>query len=103
MKILPKGLPCIGNDSNDTCITDRYLGCNCKELSTDMEGIKLDMTIVESKQGKAISDNSRAIDQVMIRADVHKMQSEFERINHTVSSLTNKLVSDVNNADVYRG
>jgi hypothetical protein len=68
-----------------------------------MEGIKLDMTIVESKQGKAISDNSRAIDQVMIRADVHKMQSEFERINHTVSSLTNKLVSDVNNADVYRG
>jgi hypothetical protein len=44
-----------------------------------MDGIKLDMTIVESKQGKAISDNSRAIDQV--RADVHKMQSEFEIIS----------------------
>jgi hypothetical protein len=66
-----------------------------------MEGIKLDMTIVESKQGKAISDDSRAIDQV--RAGVHKMQSEFERINLTVSSLANKLVSDVNNVQFYRG
>jgi hypothetical protein len=65
-----------------------------------MEGVKLDMTIVESKQGKAISDNSRAIDQV--RADVHKMQSEFEIINLTVSSLANKLVSDVNNVQFYR-
>jgi hypothetical protein len=65
-----------------------------------MEGIKLDMTIVESKQGKAIRDNSRAIDQV--RADFHKMQREFEIINLTVSSLANKLVSDVNNVQFYR-
>ena len=32
--------------------------CNCSQLLTDIEGIKLDIAIIESKIGNTIADNT---------------------------------------------
>ena len=54
------------------------LKSTCNELSADLVVIKLDITIAESRQ-------ERAIDQV--RVDVNKMQNEFDSINCMINNL----------------
>ena len=51
------------SDDNVNSINSRpcYSCCHCNEMSTDMEGIKLDMAIVESKLDKSIIHNSQEI------------------------------------------
>ena len=67
----------------------------CNELSVDLEGMKLDMTIAESKQ-------ERAIDQV--REDVNKIQNDFNSINSMIHNLAHdKVVLNTYDAEIIDG
>ena len=64
----------------------------CNELSAYLEGMKLDMTIAESKQ-------ERAIDQV--REDVNKIQNDFNSISCMIHNLAqDKVVLNTYDAEI---
>ena len=71
--------------SSDVANCSPGCGCSCKELAIELEGVKLDMAIVESKNDRAIGSNSHAIDEV--KSEVNKLLSEVERTNCMVSEL----------------
>ena len=60
-------------------------GCRCKELSVDMEGIKLDVEIVESKHGKMIDKNSQEISKM--KCAVNNIVSQLGSINNIANHL----------------
>ena len=53
--------------------------CRCNELITELEGVKLDMTIAETRLEKAISNNFNELERV--RALTNKMQIEVNKIH----------------------
>ena len=53
-----------------------HCNCNCKELSADIEGIKLDMVILESRLDRNINQITREIEQV--KTVVNAVQSNDE-------------------------
>ena len=63
--------------------------CSCNELSIDLEGIKLDLTISEAKQDKTIDYNTRVIEQ--IRTDVNNMQIQYRMLNEKISEINNAM------------
>ena len=63
--------------------------CSCNELSTDLEGIKLDLTISEAKQDKAIGYNTRIIEQ--IRTEVNNMQIQYRKLNEKISDVNHAM------------
>ena len=72
--------------------------CTCNELSTDLEGLKLDIAIAEAKQNEGNKHNNQAID--LVRLDVISIQRDFERIDRIVNNLTiAKITSDSCNAE----
>ena len=72
-----------------------HCNCNSKELSADIEGIKLDMVILESRLDRNINQNIREIEQV--KAVVNAVQSNDETgpqlltpresLNHTANAI----------------
>jgi hypothetical protein len=88
------------NESPTTTICHLGCSCGCKELSVDIEGMKLDMTIVESRQERAIAGNTLALDQV--KAEVKKLSSKFEVINCMLSDSNRvKLDSDARKDEAF--
>ena len=69
--------------------TDNTPICSCNELSTDLEGIKLDLTISEAKQDKAINYNTRIIEQ--IRTEVNNMQIQYRKLNEKISDVNHAM------------
>lgn len=61
--------------------------CKCSELSVDLEGVKLDMTIAESKLGNEIQSNTRMIGSV--NDELIKIRNEFEKIVQQISHSPN--------------
>ena len=89
----------INNDPPNNTERCHGCSCNCNELSLDLEGTKLDMTIIESRQERAIACNFREIQQ--IKAEVNKMSSEYEKINCMMRDLNSaKSISDANNGEI---
>ena len=87
----------INEPRNNRPQTVRHCTCTCNELSTDLEGLKLDIAIAEAKQNEANKHNNQAID--LVRLDVISIQRDFERIDRIVNNLTiAKITSDSNNA-----
>ena len=73
-----------------------YSCCHCNEMSTDMEGIKLDMAIVESKLDKSIIHNSQEINEM--KSAVNEMGCRLESFNSLLGRINGEnSASDVNN------
>ena len=73
-----------------------YSCCHCNEMSTDMERIKLDMAIVESKLDKSIIHNSQEINEK--KSAVNEMGCRLESFNSLLGRINGeKSASDVNN------
>ena len=49
--------------------------CNCAHLNADMEGIKLDMTILESRMLAAMSKNEHESDIISLRVKLVDMEA----------------------------
>ena len=89
----------INNDPPNNTERCHGCSCNCNKLSLELEGTKLDMTIIESRQERAIACNFREIQQ--IKAEVNKMLSEYEKINCMMRDLNSaKSISDANNGEI---
>lgn len=70
--------------------------CCCNELSSDVEGIKLDMVIAESKQKKFLSNYSQEIDR--IKSGQNNISNQLAGLNITVKRLKEaNLANNVNN------
>ena len=62
-----------------------HCNCNCKELSADIEGIKLDMVISETRLDRNINQNTREIEK--IKAVVNTVQSKAKTRPQAPTSL----------------
>ena len=75
------------------------IACRCNELITELEGVKLDITIAETRLEKAINNNFNELERV--RALTNKMQIEVNKIHSLVNVLNDvKLKSNVNECEV---
>ena len=63
--------------------------CSCNEQLTDLEEIKLDLTICEAKQDKAIGYNTRIIEQ--LRTEVKNMQIQYRTLNEKISDVNHAM------------
>ena len=88
------------NESDDTANNNInswpcYSSCHCNEMSTDMEGIKLDKAIVESKLDKSIIHN-------IYNTAVNEIGCRLESFNSLLGRIRSEnSASDVNNKTAY--
>lgn len=68
------------------------------ELSTEVEGIKLDMVIMEAKSLSGIRSNTQAID--LIRAEIASVQDGYKKVIQQVGCSYNGEVNEVNNTEI---
>ncbi len=68
-------------------------GCNCAHLNADLEGIKLDMTILESRMFAAMSENEHESDIISLRVKLVEMEAVVQNQDEIISRLSKENLS----------
>ena len=76
------------------CTNKRELSdCNCAYLNADMEGIKLDMTILESRMLAAMSENDHESGIILLRVKLVDMEAVVHNQDEVISRLSEENLS----------
>ena len=68
-------------------------GCNCAHFNADLEGIKLDMTILESRMFAAMSENEHESDIISLRVKLVEMEAVVQNQDEIISRLSKENLS----------
>ena len=90
----------LNNKDTEHAATDKYCmnepelsDCNCAHLNADMEGIKLDMTILESRMLAAMSKNEHESDIISLRVKLVDMEAVVHNQDEIISRLSEENLS----------
>ena len=90
----------LNNKNTEHAATDKYCmnepelsDCNCAHLNADMEGIKLDMTILESRMLAAMSKNEHESDIISLRVKLVDMEAVVHNQDEIISRLSEENLS----------
>ena len=90
----------LNDKDTEHAATDKYCtnkpelsDCNCACLNADMEGIKRDMTILESRMLAAMSENEQESDIISLRVKLVDMETVVHNQDEIISRLSEENLS----------